>query len=564
METLFLVILFWTPILSGIIFSFFWDTQYWLINNFKYENFINHLRWDRESSSRGDLSLILKYLLFAGLSSFLLFGAFAIFFLFILYIIYVINFFNILKKIIFKDFIFKNFKNFRYVSLNILFILVITGSLTVFTQIFFNNFPISDIINTDPSLVDQGNLVFYDIYIYLIIGSIFMLFLDLAMPLVVFLFVLATSPLYLISLRIQSFFLKLNSVYKRNINILVIDQQNSTNLSEYLSKVLNILGEEFNLFEYNGENIYEIIELMKNSKIYKYNIFSFTGNNLSELILLKNLVNFDIILTTGFLTNLSNKDREVFKISKLLKRDGVIILDSSIKSRINYDKTFGTKYLKYSDFTKIKPNSTGNIFYTFRKNNKSKYYRVQIRFNDYNIDYKSVNIYDSDFIKYEVITISTINILDLHNRYLDRQTEISNINTKEAYWIVKQGDNNSKIIFSKRKEPSLQRIVNGVNYVQNFLEYSNIILVTNGIKTKNKIFLYKKLVDKLEGKIEYLFTNDPTLYQICKKETSKFNSIKVESMDSLLFNLRKLQKPGSVIIIETLYQKDLLDKLTGI
>jgi UDP-N-acetylmuramyl pentapeptide synthase len=560
-EFIILSLLFWLPVIFVLIRNLSWDLHLWEIKEFRTDRILNYIRWDHEPNNRKALSTYAKYILFAAVSLIFVSPVLALVATLIAYIIYIFEVIHIIEINI-RDRNHKRakFSNIRSLVITILFIFLIVFIVLSITAPFLTiervANPLVQTITTTSS-----NLVLYDVYVYLGISTIIALFIDIAMPVVVFLLVVLSSPITrfknaVIFLAAKE---KLNK-YRKNIYIIAVTgSHGKTTFKDALGAVidgkLNVLKTLGSSPILAARSIYN--EINEKTEVVIVEIDEREIDNFNKFFSPDILVITDLHYEhVGLFKNRADLLKDKLKLIKNTNPKGVVIVNGESKTSYKLANKFKGKKAVYG-FKNLSL-ATEIVFIKISNIKKGRFF-TSFKYND-EMDFK-VPTEKTDLVKIITPIITIAKYLKLEDKEILKNIKLIDFEVDGLEWETKAGDNETTIITSNYPATykGLVSIVSH-SYKQNV---KKIILFTDGIKElgKYKSKLYLKLVERLKHKIDVLITTDSQLADIARM--NEIYTVHVEnSLDKVEFELRKESNKKDLIIIESDgLQKELISSL---
>ena len=565
MEIYIFFLIFWLPISYSLIYSFIWNLFYFLYSDYRFENLIKYIKWDRISAKFWDTSIYFKITSFVLLSSIFFIKQYIVFVILFVYVSYVFTYFKSL-----------NFDYLRYYKIDVFKLSKILIPIVLFS--IFLSLIISSSINfyiessgytlqTDNHnpvyIINDGTIVFYDIYLFLTIYLLLAIFLDILMPIITFIFIYISKKIsniieFLFLLTISQKYIKKNL---KKLNILIIGdviENNYTyiqlNLLKDLFNKIKLTYKEYQIFENDlTENIYEAIS---NKSINEANIFLLNNLQNWDLQVFKYTFKFDIVILNNESEQIFNKVN-ISNINKILKKRHVILSDNiEIIQKLNNLKI---KNIKYNTILISQYQGSENQLHKIQKtilysltdnklNIRMQNLELKLELNkDIKHNNKLLNSISSiiGIIDFLFVDIKKLDTEEVFNKILENNYDEILLNQK---WNVIFGNNDKAILESKITKISTKDILSCIEYIRKHLGKKKVVLLC--VWTSEKVM--NSFVNKLIlSKVDIIITNKYELFLRLKKLNNKNKEVYyVSTLNEALLILRYINLSNTGIIMD--------------
>ncbi len=520
MEFLILVAVIWTPYIIILIKDILWNLHYWESKEYRFGRFFSHIYWDREERNRSPFVTYVKFICFCLASTLLVSPISAIAGIALTYIISIFELFSLFEK--FLSYKLKPVDLFKWRNIAIIILLSLFLSLTI----TLTSLPFLILTRINQESINFSSIVegiasgtsYPDIYLYLGIVTMIYIILDLSSPLLLTFLVFLTSPIGWIKNRIKIGQLKSKlSRHKREIHTVAVIGSHGKSTTKGF--IYDALKNTYKVLQTN--NTYSSMSNLANDIIYNLNkdteiilveAEAYHKNELTEIFktIRPNFVVF---------TDLGLKHLEGFKSIKELKQEY-----SNALNKLPVDATLVYNAQNTHTNQVAKLFSGKKIPFKINNSNKLKNYIIPAiaLVKEFGIDISHLknNIKNVDFMEMELVNGDKGSIILMNNTEASYKTLLNNL----------------KLTLSIQKKGGINRL----------------FLITNGIHGlgKYKLSVYRKLIDKINNKVDYLITTDSILARIALKNNHKTQIIKTSNESEILYRVRENLSKNDIILIE--------------
>jgi len=574
-EVIALICIFILPFFVVLIKNIFWDLYFWQIKEYRWDRFWTHIRWDQDSKSRNFFLISIKFILFSCITLFLNLPIIAIFGLIITYIVWTFESFEFLKDSIANTLrkpALKNPRNLLIIIMSLAFVSIVIAFLSwpfielskdVRSNGFENGGEVLESLLVQ-NIDSTETLIYPDIYILLMILTMFGLLIDLATPFWLPIFVFLTAPIAWFRRNITIFQAqrKLRLMKKRPIIIGITGSVGKTTTKEILYEVLK---NKFKVAK-TPENYntafgvaWAILNNVNNdTEVFIAEMGAYKKGEIKRMV--KAFRN-DISLITdidtqhvgiyGSRENLASAKGEIIKY---LNKTGIGILNGDNKycrqlstssmAKLTYVSTDRKNDEKLDKLESSKVKVLKGI------NNKAKGLTFTV------FDQKEFKI-DTKFEQDHLITnlmlvYATAKHLNMDGNEIKK--ELERVDMQLPRLTFDTGDNNTAIINDSYNSSRKGMIAafEYMNKIKKEKSFGKRIVITPGIKElgREKQKIYKSLSNKLKNDFDILITSDTLLYKTMLGVVNDSKKVlKIKKAKDSIYKVRKLSSPNDVILI---------------
>jgi len=565
-----LIIVAWLPICIVFLKDIFWNLYIWENKEYRFDRFLTYLRWDFEPANSKTNLNVLKIIAFCLLSLYLVSPLLAVTGTFIAYFAWSAEVFEFIGTIVKNRFKSANFFNLR----NFVIFILIFSSLIILISVI--SFPFSIIdrthitsstnnINAFPQLVKTGDTYFPDVYIFLILSFIFGLFIDLASPIILSIFVLVTSPLTFAINRLK--ILKLKNLLSKNADrIIIIVIMGNKERSKIRDLITDIAKEKYNTLTsiYSYSSIANIANNINNKISDKTQIIvlDIDGYKPGEIDSITKILKPDIVVLSdinisnlGLFGSIKKYITSRFEVLRNIKKEGVLIFNNDNKYCVEASKIFKGEKIGFGSKS-IKNNDINTLKFIRNKNNYGVSYNKLIK----PIEITGLNNNNKLTI---LSVIAVVKELGLTDHFL--KTYFKNADSLYHFNSI-QGDQNSLILHRNNDEGDYKALIDEVNYalsLKKIGDYKKIILINDGFKSHGKFkkMIYIKLINNIKDKIDTLITSDFVINKIALEDNISLNVIFSKDIDKVIYEARKNMSNRDIFIIEGKNSSEIIESL---
>jgi UDP-N-acetylmuramoyl-tripeptide--D-alanyl-D-alanine ligase len=552
-----------------------WDQNFWEIKEYRWDRFWTDLRWDQGSTGRNYLMISVKFILFSITTLIFTIPYFAVFGILSAFTIWTFQGIDFLKDILGNDFRKPSIKSPR----NILIIALAFFTFTVLVALISYPFVVihRDLANGDSiGTTDFVNSIFQrnvenkifiipDVVVLLAFSTLLGLFLDLAMPVIVPVFVFLTSPIATIrrNLIINKAKQKLNSLPKRPIFIGITGSQGKTSTKEILYSILSTkykvakTPENYNTTVGIASGI--LTSVKKDTEIFIAEIGAYKKGEINHAVR-------TFPLDTAIITDIAMQHVGLFGSPKKVaeaKFEITDYLDNNALAVISADNEFSVDLAEKLDSKVILTTTDSKKYDEIKKRDDLKtdvYFADEIKVNESTVSFK---FRDEDKESVDVMMKSPkkhLADLGLICYVVAKHHGMTNDEILKAFESIKfpanrlefeTGDNNLNIL-NDSYNSNPKGFIAAVNLLDESAGRKKKVLVTKGIfelgKYKRKV--YWDLALEMKSKVDLVITTDYLLKKVIEEAAPKIQVLKVVGADDMIYQIRTNTEPGDYVLIE--------------
>lgn len=570
-EFLSLAVIFWTPAFIVIFKSVLWDLYFWQIKEYRLDRYWIHIRWDQESANRNIGDLAIKFLLFALVSTFLIYPETAVLGI-------VLSFAYWFNQAVFFVYRFKsgkvrrpslkNPRNIIIISLILISVVSLFSAITIPFAVIDrqDTTGYNDLISA--SGLDDINVdsyLFPDVYLFLSIATSVALLIDLAVPLLVAFFVLVTYPLA--RFKRQRLIKKAKDlIASQNKDLIIVGitgSEGKTTTKEILYEILKsnykVIKTEENFNTDVGVAISILNNLKKDSQVLVAEMGALRKGEISAIV---KAFRPDISIVTSLdrqHVGLFGSKQKLFEakseIVAGMKPSGTAILNAdnheirdmhSLHSGKSIFVTTQPKiFKKYND--NLSPRVSSSLIKETSSNANAL--KLTLKTEEQTEIFTIPQQGDHLFMNI-ALAISAAHELEIPLKKI--KSALEKMDFKLPRQEVLKGDNNT-IIINDTYNSSFNGFLAAVERMNKLKSIkADRIIVTKGIFElgRYKSGTYEELMSKIKSKFDILITTDSELYTIARRNNVHAHITLISKPEEMLYEIRKHMNHGNVILLE--------------
>lgn len=568
-EFIALVIIFWVPPFFAILRNILWDVYFWQIKEFRWDRFWVHLRWDQEELNREPLATGLKFISFAFVSLVFVHPLSAIIGIILAFLTWTNELYIFLSHLLNGKLKRPSLKNPRSIIILGLFLV------TLFSVIAYITLPFSvfedrtddvryvyfaDII--DNKDIQNIEIIFPDVYLLLSISTLTALFIDLASPFIITLFVGITFPIARIRRKFLIF--KARNHLKQLGNKLVVigitGSQGKTTTKEIL---YNLLKNHYNVAKTPANQNTDVgvaqailKHLKEDTQIFIVEMGALRKNEIKDIC---RLIPPDIAIVTdvdvqhmGIFGSQVKLFEAKSEIVRFKKAEGTAILNGDNHFCRKMSELHGGENIIYVSSSKdyealVKEKKPENQIVFFKNNHPEKGLSFRIKTNNFEEDIE-VNIDGDHLTQVFVSCIMAASELNIGINEIKRT--LKEFSMKLPRLSIEPGDNGTTIL-NDTYNSSFKGFIAAVN-LMNKNKKGKKIVITKGIYElgRYKYETYKRLLKEASNKIDVLITSDSLLAKAAKEDNNRMEICLLKKNVDIVYKLRQIMNEGDTVLLE--------------